>query len=282
MKITIGRDAQTNYLTLVADTTPAITARGAIVAMSVSRKHCELTIDPYGGMSIKNLSPHNVTWVDGLPIEKTVVSWGQHIELGYERVLFDWNTVSAVLNRAQNPTPKPTPRPTPKPVPHPSPKPSPKPNQTTRDISHLKRVWENYHAAKEKLQREQTIVNLLRGAVPILTLGAIAISYTVGRDNVEVQRILPPIYVIAVLLNILLLIKSFRDVKAMAAKREALNKKFLREYTCPSNGCHYFFGFQPYDVIRVNVSACPKCKTKFYEEDDMAVSCYTKETHCNI
>ncbi len=271
MKITIGRNAQTNYLTLVTDTTPAITVKGAIVAMSVSRKHCELTIDPLGGTSIKNLSPHNVTWVDGLPIEETVVSWGQHIELGYERVPLDWKTVSAVLNRALNPpmpTPQPVPKPTPQPVPKPTPQPSPKPGQTTQDISHLKQVWENYHAAKEKLQREQTIVNLLRGAVPILTLGAIAISYTVGRDNEEVQCILPPIYVIAVLLNILLLIKSFRDVKVMAAKREALNKKFLREYTCPSKGCHYFFGFQPYDVIRVNVSACPKCKTKFYEEDD--------------
>lgn len=256
MKITIGRDAQTNYLTLVADTTPAITAKGAIVAMSVSRKHCELTIDPYGGMSIKNLSPHNVTWVDGLPIEKTVVSWGQHIELGYERVPFDWNTVRGVLTRAQPPAPKP------------SPNPSPRPKPKEYDISHLKQVWQAYHAAKEKLEREKTIINLLRGAIPILTLGATAIGYTIGRDNEVVQNLLPRAFVTAVILNILLLLKSFRDIKVMAAKREALNKKFLHDYTCPGEGCHYFFGFQPYDVIHVNVVVCPKCKARLKKKDE--------------
>ncbi len=280
MKITVGRNAQTNCLTLVTDTTPAVTVRGTVVAMSVSRQHFDLTIDPYGGMSIMNLSPHNVTWVDGLPIEQTVVSWGQYIELGYERVPFDWNLVNAVLSHAQRPAPKPSPKPTPKPspkptpkpspnpTPKPSPKPTPKPEPKEYDISHLKQVWGAYHSAKEKLQREQTVINLLRGAIPILTLGATAIGYTVGRDNEAVQDLLPRAFVAAVILNILLLVKSFRDIKVMAAKREALNKKFLREYTCPGEGCHYFFGFQPYDVIHVNVDVCPKCKARLKKKSE--------------
>ncbi len=251
MKITIGRNAQTNYLTLVTDTKPVVTVKGGLVAMSVSRSHCELTIDPYGGMSIRNLSGHNVTWVDGLPIEETVIAWGQRIELGYERVPFDWKLVQAVQSRVPKPTPKPT----------------PKPDQKEYDISHLKQVWETYHAAKEKLQREQTIINLLRGGVPILTLGAMAISYTMGRENEAVQELLPPVYVIAVILNVLLLLKCFRDTKAMPKKRENLNKKFLHEYTCPGEGCHYFFGFQPYDVIHVNVVTCPKCKARLKKKD---------------
>ncbi len=244
----------------MTDTTPAVTVKGGVVAMSVSRQHCQLTIDAYGGMSIRNLSPHNVTWVDGLPIEETVIALGQRIELGYEHVPFDWSLVKTVQDRLPASSTRPNPRPNP--GPNPGPTPGPKPGQKEYDISHLEMVWNAYHANKEALARKQAMVNVFRGGIPMLTLGGAAVGFVLGRDNEAIQGAMPLIYTVAVVLSAVFLVIGFRYAKEMPQKREALNKKFLHDYTCPGEGCHYFFGFQPYDVIRVNVDVCPKCKAR--------------------
>lgn len=240
MKITIGRDSATQKLAYNTDTTPKISCQGGNVNNAVSRCHCIITIDGKGKMHIANMSPRNVTWVNGLAIEAATVDYGDRVELGNGHYPLDWETIKQIRAKAEKSKPK------------------------VSDIRHLEKVWNDYHEATAKLQRSQTMINVYRGGIPLLTIGGVALSMLASKNNPDSNfaSLMPAIYAVAAVLMAAFFAKSFIDAKRMPKKRDELNKKFIHDYTCPTPGCNYFFGYQPYDVLKSNIDICPKCKAK--------------------
>lgn len=238
MIITIGRDQATMKMAYtISDSMPPMSVKGAMVNNTVSRNHCELNfID--GQIALRNLSPRNVTWVDGAAVEVAGVRMGQRVELGYDHFLLDWSMVDLLLAEWKKKQPREV------------------------DITHLEQVWNDYHAALGRLQSSQAMLNVYRGGVPLLTIGGVAVIQLGRAGDSDFSGMMPLIYGAAAILMALFFVKSFRDAKRIPREREELQKQFLQDYTCPNDDCRYFFGYQPYDVIRANMTMCPKCKAK--------------------
>jgi hypothetical protein len=189
-------------------------------------------------MKLINQKSNNVTWVNDMAIESCNVTTHDRVELGGNHYPLDWAAVTNLLESIQKETPK------------------------ELDIRPLEGVWKKYKKDSDALQYSQMMTNVLRGGLPILTIGGVAAGYIVSKDGSHgpsgQTKIL---YVIALVLMVVCFIKSFFDAKRIPKKREELNKQMLHDYCCPQ--CHYFFGYQPYDVIKANLDTCPKCKNKF-------------------
>ena len=115
---------------------------------------------------------------------------------------------------------------------------------------------------KIETQQGRSILELLAviAILCILTIGGVALGFIINKDGKGTGAHMIVIYAVALILMVLLFVKSFMDARRIPKQKEELNKRMLHRYACPK--CHYFFGFQPYDVIRTNLDACPKCKVK--------------------
>lgn len=236
MKITIGRDQTTNILLYtVAGQKPTV-AKGAQVSNSVSRQHCELEISEDGNILIRNLKPQNTTWVEGMPVSSLHIKDNARIELSYERWPVDWGIIHSLMDKAM---PK------------------------VYDISHLEQVWEEYSEELARLQRTQTMVSVYRGLIPVLTIGGSALIGVYAQKNPDshISDLQPIVYSLAGILMVLFFVKSFIDAKRIPQKRKELQDGLIGKYSCPC--CDYFFGYQAFNVLKVNnKGVCPSCKAK--------------------
>jgi len=189
-------------------------------------------------MKLTNQKSNNVTWVNGMAIESCNVTTRDRVELGGSHYPLDWVAVTTLLDTMKKETPR------------------------ELDIRLLENVWKKYKRDSDALQYSQMMTNVLRGGLPILTIGGVAAGYMMNKGGSRmVSGQMKYLYVVALLLMVVCFVKSFLDARRIPKKREELNKKMLHDYSCPH--CHYFFGYQPYDVIKANLDACPKCKSKF-------------------
>ena len=239
IQILIGRESPNNRLQLVVGT--KATTCGAIgsVPKDVSRSHCLLTVDDNSQtMKLTNQKSNNVTWVNDMAIESCIVTTKDRVELGSSHYSLDWAAVIALLDATKKSTPQ------------------------ELDIRPLENVWKKYKKDSDALQYSQMMTNVLRGGLPILTIGGVAAGYIMNKGGSRMATgPMKYLYVAALLLMVVCFVKSFFDARRIPKKRDELNKKMLRDYACPH--CHYFFGYQPYDVIKANLDTCPKCRNKF-------------------
>ncbi len=49
---------------------------------SISRRHCQFLMDPYGGLLVRDLGSTNGVYVDGRKVEKASLSMGTEVRLG--------------------------------------------------------------------------------------------------------------------------------------------------------------------------------------------------------
>jgi len=49
---------------------------------SISRRHCQFLIDPYGSLMVRDLGSTNGIFVDGRRVEKATVSLGTEVKIG--------------------------------------------------------------------------------------------------------------------------------------------------------------------------------------------------------
>lgn len=235
IQVLIGRESVNNRLQLsTGNKTEQVGPMGA-VPQSVSKQHCLLTIDDKG-MTITNRNIKNATYVNGIQVESSKVSQADVVELGYGHYVLNWHLVMDFVEKLQGSKPQEV------------------------DISGLEMVWQSYKHEQDQLQRTQTMTNVLRGGLPILTIGGVALGFIINKEGKGTGGHMLIIYAIALILMVILFIKSFLDAKRIPEQKEELNKKMLHRYACPK--CHYFFGFQPYDVIKTNLDTCPRCKSK--------------------
>ena len=122
--------------------------------MTVSRQHCLLTVDN-DHYTIKNLKPQNVTFVNGMAIAQKSVKESDVITLGPEKYRID---LAAILKAVRQLAPK------------------------TADIRPLQALWEEHdqHSLDQVIAERK--FNALRGATGLITMTAIILALTVGRN----------------------------------------------------------------------------------------------------
>lgn len=238
IQLLIGREASGNRLQLTMEKKTQAFGTPGSVPQSVSRQHCILTIDDATHtMRISNCKEQkNVTFVNGMRIEACQVSTSDTVELGFQHYLLNWEMVMAFVEQNK------------------------KKEQETADIRGLATVWTNYKKQSDQLMMTEKITNVLKSGIPILTMCGIAAGYLLNKEGSNVTNITKYVYPIAILLAVIFFVKSLIDSRNIPKKREKLNKKMIQDYSCPN--CHYYFGGQPYDVIKANLDTCPKCKAK--------------------
>lgn len=233
MRLTIGRNHANNHLQVSIDGKPFADCKPAVtLSPTASSAHFALDIDKdHGTMTITNLKPANFTWVNGVPVSSCPVTTDMRLALGSDQAPFDWKWLDGILAKAL-------------PI----------------DIRQLEKVWKRYKKDLDAIQFSQTMVNVLRGAIPILTIGGVAFGFVSGsRSHGETPTYMVVIYITAAVLMIALFIKSFIDAKRVSKKREKLQNQLIHDYVCPK--CGYFFGYQSYDVLRHNLGGCPGCRS---------------------
>lgn len=222
MEIIIGRDPQSGRMMLTVDGNEQLSSTSQTLPKSVEAQHCKFTIND-GRIHLKNLDVNNYTFVNGQMIESKAISKNDKIELGKDRVLLNW----AILNPYM-------------PI----------------DISHLKKVWEEYEKENINLQIKERKFNAIRSATGIFTMVAIALSIATGGKS----KWYFVLYGVAILASVIFFVKAYLDSSKIPQKRLELTRQFQRDYVCPK--CKHSMGSQPYEFLAQN-SHCPYCKTQF-------------------
>lgn len=222
MEIIIGRDPQSGRMMLTVDGNEQLSSTSQTLPKSVETQHCKFTIND-GRIHLKNLDVNNYTFVNGQMIESKAISKNDKIELGKDRVLLNW----AILNPYM-------------PI----------------DISHLKKVWEEYEKENINLQIKERKFNAIRSATGIFTMVAIALSIATGGKS----KWYFVLYGVAILASVIFFVKAYLDSSKIPQKRLELTRQFQRDYVCPK--CKHSMGSQPYEFLAQN-SHCPYCKTQF-------------------
>lgn len=222
MEIIIGRDPKSGKMMLTVDGNEQPASASDVLPNSVGNQHCRLTIQD-GKMFLKNLDVNNYTYVNGQVVESKAVSPSDKIELGKDRFRLDWAILNSFL-----------------PI----------------DISHLKKVWEDYENENIYLQIKERKFNAIRSATGIFTMVAIALSIATGGRS----KWYFVLYGVAIFASVIFFVKAYLDSSKIPQKRLELTRQFQRDYVCSK--CKHSMGTQPYEFLAQN-SHCPYCKIQY-------------------
>lgn len=140
----------------------------------------------------------------------------------------------------------------------------PKPKQERVDIAYLRKVAENYEAAKLQLEQKQANINSLRtlSLVGSLAGGGISaiIPKMVGEEVEWYVLLIGPI--IAVLFLVTLMLYCSKASKDVILKKNKNEKNYKISFCCPK--CHVPYAGRLYENILAE-GKCPKCKVEFYD-----------------
>lgn len=225
MEVIIGRDQHSRRLTVIRDGKTQMTGQPNSVPMDVSRQHASFRLLNKSTWEITNLNPRNMTFVNGMQVEKKVIYETDKVELGASHYLVDWNIVRG-------------------------------PKVDYVDIRPLQSVWEEFNQANIDIRKRQKNNGLL-ASVPmaISMFGGIitTISYNTPLKNYAIA-----FTIIALIIMVIGLYRRFTDNSI--EEQEEIKKWFQQSYTCPK--CKHFMGNEPYDVLIQN-EGCRYCKAKF-------------------
>lgn len=227
MEVIIGRDAETSKLRIsVAGQQSKLLGTNGSVPNSVSRQHCSIVINADNTYRVKNLKAQNVTFVNGTAVESKQVTEKDTVELGADHYVLEWAYILQLKPKVV-------------------------------DIRPLKKIWEEYNIKVLNMTVKERRANSLRAGTGLLTMGAIAIGFVLGRE--EAGALYAILYGTAILLTLAFFVKSLIDASKLPREKQKMTEKFQHEYTCPN--CGRFFG-QPYDQLKL-YDSCPYCKTVF-------------------
>jgi DNA-directed RNA polymerase subunit RPC12/RpoP len=260
--ILIGKDPQQSRLCIVVkgDAGKALATMlgepGSVPAC-VSRcipqqgaAHASITVDADGTMTLRNLKPQNVSFVDGLEVAQKRISPDSHLELGKDRYQVALPTLLAAAEKlaaAINKQPAPGQGPTP---------PGPGPEEQQKyNIAHLAKVWDDYQAGLRAITKKQQRINTMRyggtifGTMAAITtpfIGPVALVFTACGGGVALYSLIG--------------MKNDDSVE----QRERVIETFQDSYICPH--CSKFLGNYSYKLMKKQYSMhCPYCKVEFEE-----------------
>lgn len=241
------------YVSVVINGQPKITAIGEknSVPNSVSRckpaegtAHCKISIDNSGNITVTNLKPQNVTYVNGAEIVSKKVKLNSNIELGKDRYSLNINTVIETASKIVGATTPPSPK--------------------EFSIKPLKKVWDEYHDESIKIKKRGQEMSTSQSFPPILTLGSTAISAIAAPLGfVNVCFVSIPL----ILLGVFLMVRNYNNRKndTSIEDGELLLEQFQHKYVCPNPDCKHFVGMQSYIVLR-QTKKCPWCGCTYTEK----------------
>ncbi len=225
MEIIIGREQHSRKLSVIRDGKQTLAGMPGSVPMDVSRQHVSLCTTENNKWEIRNLNDKNVTYVNGVAIEKKEISESDRIELGASHYMLSWEIIRG-------------------------------PKVETVDIRPLKRVWENYKEATREIEDRQKYSGILC-SVP---MGFSMLSAVLARLlPPEFSSLLISLSVIALLVFLYGLYKRMTDNGR--EEKEELVRELQDKYVCPK--CGRYFGSVEYETLIRQTFACPKCKAKY-------------------
>lgn len=224
MEVTIGRDYKSRRLTVVRDGKVQLVGQPGSVPMDVSKQHATFTQQKDDTWELRNLNALNVTFVNGLAVEKKTVSDTDKIELGSSHYLVSWEIIKG-------------------------------PKVETVDVRPLKRVWEEYNNANIEIRKRQKNNGLLASVPMLFTISGTAVTALIP----EAYRAYSLGFtIVALLIMAYGFYKRYTDNSI--DEQEELKQQFQKRYTCPK--CGHFMGHESYDILIQNES-CRFCKAKF-------------------
>ena len=224
MEVTIGRDYKSRRLTVVRDGKVLFVGQPGSVPMDVSKQHATFTQQKDDTWELRNLNALNVTFVNGLSVEKKTVSDTDKIELGSSHYLVSWEIIKG-------------------------------PKVETVDVRPLKRVWEEYNNANIEIRKRQKNNGLLASVPMLFTISGTAVTALIP----EAYRAYSLGFtIVALLIMAYGFYKRYTDNSI--DEQEELKQQFQKQYTCPK--CGHFMGHESYDILIQN-EGCRFCKAKF-------------------
>lgn len=229
-------------------------AIGAInsVPNSVSRcksaegiAHAKIRIDQSGHMTLANLKPQNVTYVNGSEIVSKHITVSDTVQLGRDRFTIN---IPLVIQTAKNlagvaPTPPPSPK--------------------RYNISHLERVWERYGEKIDSIAQQQQEAGKRR-MLPIM-IGSFATLASPILGSVMLNTLYFTIPVAAVSFGLYFI--NYKKKDTSYEDRKAATEEFQDRYVCPNPDCGKFLGNMSYKLLKKQYAMhCPYCKSEFIEK----------------
>ena len=224
MEIIIGRDAQSQKLSVIKNNQTKLYGQAGSVPMDVSRHHASLEPIGTGKWLLKNLNERNVTFVNGIAVESKTISETDRVELGNSHYLLRWEAIQ-------------------------------EPKVETVDIRPLKQVWDEYDQTNLALDIEERKFNAIRSATGIISMLAIACAFVFGQGS-TMQLVL---YGLAIGVSVVFFIIAHNKAGELPIKRREIKQRFEINYVCPK--CHHFMGYLGYNILSQR-DACPNCRTK--------------------
>lgn len=263
--ILVGKEPSEGRLqiAIVGSGRAAVIGQPGSVPGSVSRckiaegvAHLKIEIDEVGHLTLTNMKPQNVTYVNGSEIvSKHLSTTDAVIELGKDHFPID---LSLVLNTAEKLVDG---------TPSSSKKPSrPEAFSTERqgnqtpvyNISHLELVWNSLQDKRHEIQAKQRRTNMVRTACGIFTSSAILCCFLFG-----------PVGYVLTAIGVLGNIYSFWGMKNDHSSEtlEKLTETFQDDYICPNPDCKKFLGHISYRLLKRQYNMhCPYCKCEYVEK----------------
>lgn len=253
--ILIGKEPIDGRLLIVVDGYKSKAALGSqdSVPASVSRcrqaegvAHAKISIDGKGGITVTNMNPKNVTFVNDRGIASKHVTTTDTLTLGKDKFSVSLPTVldtarkivTAQAAQGQGKQAAET---------------------KTFDISHLENVWNELKNKKKEIQAKQKKTNLIRTGCSVFTVCTIPMVRFVGEGAYALSAI-----------GFIGALYGFFGIKNdnTADMMDQLNEDFQDKYVCPNPDCGRFLGNMSYKLMkRQYAMQCPYCRSKFTEKE---------------
>lgn len=244
MEIIIGREEGARRLHCIADGREFNIGPAGSVPTSVSRKHCKITING-SNLSIENLKPQNITFVDGNQVFCKAITATSKVQLGNERYSIPIQEILRLATGGVVPTSSMGGN-----VP-------PKQEAPVFSLKPLKGVWDEYDRRKLEIQEAAAKAANMSRMQGILSMCGMCIGIIPGMP--PAVRII--IVVASLGVGVYFFLKGMSNDSVQKQLRD-LDEEFANKYNCPNPACGKPFGGVPYRQIEFN-KQCFACGCKY-------------------
>ncbi len=234
MDIIIGREDGVSRLHVVAGGREFNLGQAGSVPRSVSRQHCRLTVNG-GDITIQNMKPQNVTYVDGNQIFSKSITAASQVQLGADRYTVPLQQILQLAGVSAQGSP----------------------SVGSFSLQPLESVWDEYDRRRLEIQENAAKLANRQRIQGILSMLAMLIGFFPGID--PTVRVL--IILAALAVAIYFFVKGSRD-KTVTSQLHDLDEEFAAKYKCPNPACGKPFGAIPYRSLKYN-KQCFSCGCKY-------------------
>lgn len=235
MEIIIGREEGVRRLHCVADGREFNVGQAGCVPASVSRRHCKITING-SNMSIENLKPQNITFVNDSQIFSKGITATSKVQLGNEKYTIPLQQIIQ-LAAGKSPVGGETP--------------------PTFTLKPLKNIWDEYANRKLEIQEAAAKSANMSRLQGILSMCGMCIGFIPGID--QTLRI---VIIVAALLVAVYFFVQGMSKDSVQKQLNDLDEEYAGKYKCPNPSCGKPFGSVPYRQIEFN-KQCFACGCKY-------------------